>query len=216
MLLLAQDEEDKTGMTDEQVRDEALTLFLAGHETTANALTWTWHLLSQNPAAERAMHAEIDQVLGGRLPGFEDVLALPYTAAVFSEGLRLFPPAWAIGRKALEDANICGTRVPRDGIVLLSPYVTHRDPRWFPEPERFLPERWVTPDHVRPKFAYFPFGGGTRVCIGERFAQAEGVLLLATLGQRWRFSTVPGHPVEHHAQLTLRPRHGVRMRPLAR
>jgi cytochrome P450 len=216
MLLLAQDDEGEGSMSDTQVRDEVLTLFLAGHETTANALTWTWHLLSENPAAEARMLGEIDNVLDGRAPQFEDLTRLPYTGGVFSEGLRLFPPAWAIGRRALEDVDVCGTRIPKGCVVLLSPYVTHRDARWFPEPEKFRPERWLELEESRPKFAYFPFGGGARVCIGERFAAMEGVLLLAAIAQKWRFSAVAGHPIERQAQITLRPKHGIRMRPTHR
>jgi len=216
MLLLAQDEEGEGGMTDVQVRDELLTLFLAGHETTANALTWGWYLLSQNPAAVAAMQVEIDTVLGGRAPTMDDLPALRYTGAVFSEALRMFPPAWAIGRRTLEDVEICGHVVPKGRVVLLSPYVTHRDARWFPEPDTFRPERWLTEDQTRPKFAYFPFGGGARVCIGERFAWAEGVLLFATIAQNWRFDLVPGHPVERKAQITLRPKFGMKMTPVSR
>jgi cytochrome P450 len=211
MLLLAQDEEDGTGMTDEQVRDEALTLFLAGHETTANALTWAWYLLSRNPEAEAKFHAELDQALGGRLATFEDLPCLRYTGHVLAETLRLYPPAWAIGRKALADFAAGPYTVPKGSIVLCSPYVSHRDARWFPEPERFCPGRWETEDPSRPKFAYFPFGGGTRVCIGERFAWMEGVLLLATIGQSWRLRLMEGHPVDMQARITLRTRYGMRM-----
>lgn len=207
MLLLAQDE-DAGRMSDTQVRDEVLTLFLAGHETTANALTWAWYLLSQNPEAARRMHAEVDQA--GSL-SLDSLPALPYTGAVFSEALRLFPPAWAIGRRTLEDVEIGGCRVPKGCVILMSPYVTHRDPRWFPEPDSFRPERWLTPDESRPKFAYFPFGGGARVCIGERFAAAEGVLLLAAIARRWSFLLLPGHPVQRKAQITLRPKFGMKM-----
>jgi len=211
MLMLARDEEGEGGLTDVQVRDEALTLFIAGHETTAVALTWTWYLLSQNPAAQRKMHAEIDAVLGERLPSFDDVPRLPYTEHVFAESLRLYPPAWAIGRKALADFHAGPFLVPAGSIVLTSPYVTQRDARWFPEPLAFRPERWEADDESRPKFAYFPFGGGTRVCIGERFARMEGVLALATLAQRWRFQLVAGHRVETHARITMRARYGMRM-----
>lgn len=210
MLLLANDEEGEGSMSDVQVRDELLTLFLAGHETTANALTWTWFLLSQHPEAEHALHAEIDGVLAGRLPTFEDVARLPYTGHVLAEALRLYPPAWAIGRRALEDYALEDYVIPARSVLLMSTYVVHRDPRWFSEPERFRPERWAEPAE-RPKFAYFPFGGGARVCIGERFAWTEGVLLLATLAQRWRFRLEPGHPVASRAQITLRPRFGMRM-----
>lgn len=211
MLLLARDEDGQSGMTDEQVRDEALTLFLAGHETTADALTWTWYLLSQNPRAEAEFHAELDRVLGGRLPSFEDLPQLRYTESVFAEALRLYPPAWGIGRRVLEDYPVGDFVVPARSVVLMSPYAVHRDPRWFPEPHEFRPERWLAEDTARPKFGYFPFGGGARVCIGERFAWMEGALILAVLGQRWRLLLEPGHPVETHARITLRPKHGMRM-----
>jgi len=211
MLLLAQDEEGSGGMTDEQVRDEALTLFLAGHETTADALTWAWYLLSQNAAAEAAFHAELDRVLAGRLPAFEDLPQLRYTESVFAEALRLYPPAWGIGRRALENYPVGDFVIPARSVVLMSPYVVHRDPRWFPDPLAFRPERWLTDDPARLKFAYFPFGGGARVCIGERFAWMEGTLLLAVIGQRWRLRLEPGHRVETHARITLRPKYGMRM-----
>ena len=213
MLLLAQDEEDRGGMSDTQVRDEALTLFLAGHETTANALTWTWYLLSQNPEAEAKLHEELARVLNGRLPTIEDLSSLPYTSMVFAESLRLYPPAWGIGRTATVDCEVGGYRISPGAIVILSPYVMHRDPMYFSEPDRFLPERW-TPEAAerRPKFAYFPFGGGARVCIGDRFAQMEGVLLLATIAQKWRLRLVPGHPVAYRALITLRTKHGMKMR----
>jgi len=211
MLLLARDEDGQSGMTDEQVRDEALTLFLAGHETTADALTWTWYLLSQNPQAEAAFHGELDRVLSGRLPSFDDLQQLRYTEGVFAEALRLYPPAWGIGRRALEDYPVGDFVVPARSVVLMSPYAVHRDPRWFANPLDFRPERWLTEDATRPKFGYFPFGGGARVCIGERFAWMEGVLILAALGQRWRLRLEPGHRVETHARITLRPKHGMRM-----
>jgi len=213
MLLLAQDEEGSGGMTDEQVRDEALTLFLAGHETTADALTWTWYLLSQNPEAEASFHAELDRTLAGRLPAFDDLPQLRYTESVFAEALRLYPPAWGIGRRALEDYPVGECVIPARSVVLMSPYAVHRDPRWFSDSLTFRPERWLADDPARPKFAYFPFGGGARVCIGERFAWMEGTLLLAALGQRWRLRLEPGHRVETHARITLRPKHGVRMIP---
>jgi cytochrome P450 len=211
MLLLASDEEGSGGMSDVQVRDEALTLFLAGHETTANALTWAWYLLSQNPEAEATFHAELDRVLAGRLPCVEDLPQLRYTESVFAEALRLYPPAWGIGRRALEDFQVGEFLIPARSVVLMSPYVVHRDPRWFADPIVFRPERWLTEDASRPKFAYFPFGGGARVCIGERFAWMEGKLLLAAIGQRWRLRLEAGHRVETHARITLRPKHGMRM-----
>jgi cytochrome P450 len=213
MLIAAQDTEgDGTGMSDQQVRDEALTLFLAGHETTANALTWTWYLLSQHPEIEARIHAEIDSVLEGRLPTVDDLPRLTYTRKVFSESLRLYPPAWIIGRRAINAYAVRDYTLPAGTVIIMSQYVVHRDPRWYPEPDRFDPERW-TPEAqaARPKFAYFPFGGGPRLCIGEQFAWMEGVLLLATIGQQWRPRLVPGHPVELQPLITLRPKHGMRM-----
>jgi cytochrome P450 len=217
-LLLAQDEEGDGGrMTDQQVRDEALTLFIAGHETTAVALAWTWYLLSQNPACEARMHAELDAVLDGRPPQFSDLPNLQYVEKVFAESLRLYPPAWAVGRMAQRAVDILGTKIAPRSICILSPYVMHRDARWFPDPERFDPERW-TPEarEARPKFSYFPFGGGSRVCIGERFAWMEGVLALATMAQRWMLRLVPGHRVEPMPLITLRTKHGIRMTVLPR
>lgn len=211
MLLLARDE-DNARMTDQQVRDEALTLLIAGHETTANALTWTWYLLSRNPDAEARMHAEIDNVLAGQPPTYDDMQRLPYTTGVFAESLRLYPPAWAIGRRAKQDYIVGGYTIPAKSILLMSPWVVQRDPRWFPEPERFDPDRWHSGDvEKRPKFAFFPFGGGARVCIGERFAWAEGVLVLATIARRWKMRLAPGHPVATQPVITLRPKHGMRM-----
>jgi cytochrome P450 len=217
MLMLARDEDDNARMTDKQVRDEALTLLIAGHETTANALTWAWYLLSQNPEVETRLHEELDRVLGGRLPAFDDVVNLSYTTGVFAETLRLYPPAWAVGRRAKQDYPIGGYVIPAKSILLLSQWVVHRDPRWWgdagnTDPESFDPERW-RPEEVekRPKFSYFPFGGGARVCIGERFAWAEGVLVLATLAQQWKMRLVPGHRVATQALITLRPRCGMKM-----
>jgi len=195
MLLLAQDTEgDGTGMSDAQLRDEALTIFLAGHETTANALTWTWYLLV------------------GRLPTYEDLPALPYTRMVLAESMRLYPPAWAIGRRALKDFKAGDFTIPAGSVVLMSQYIMHRDPRYFPEPERFDPERW-TPEcqAERPKFSYFPFGGGARVCIGEQFAWMEGILLIAALAQQWRMRLVPDHVVDLQPLITLRPKYGMEM-----
>jgi cytochrome P450 len=211
MLLLARDE-DRNGMTDTQVRDEALTLLIAGHETTANALIWSWYLLSQNPEAEAKLHAELDEVLAGRLPQFDDAPKLAYTTGVISEALRLFPPAWAIGRRAKEEYSIGAYRIPARSILLLSPWVSHRDPRWFPDPEKFDPDRW-RPEiaETLPKFAYYPFGGGARVCIGERFAWTEAVLVLATLAQRWKMRLVSGQQIATKAVITLRPRYGMNM-----
>ena len=213
MLLLAQDEEaDGAGMTDKQVRDEALTLFLAGHETTANALTWTWYLLAQNPECERRLHQEIDSVLEGRLPRFSDLAQLRYTEMVFAEAMRLYPPAWAIGRMSKQPFELGGVKIGAKSICIVSPYVTQRDPRWFPDPERFDPDRW-SPEarESRPKFSYFPFGGGARVCIGERFAWMEGVLMIAAIAQKWKLKLAPDQKVEPLPLITLRTKYGMRM-----
>jgi cytochrome P450 len=212
MLLLAQDEGDE--MSDEQVRDEALTLFLAGHETTANALTWTWYLLSQHPDVERRLHEEIDAVLAGRAPELADVPQLRYAEMILAEALRLYPPAWAIGRMAKAEFSLGGVEIPAKSICILSPYLVQRDARWFPDPEKFDPERW-TPEakEARPKFAYFPFGGGARVCIGERFAWMEGVIVMAAIAQRWRLRLEPGQRVEPLPLITLRVKNGLRMIP---
>jgi cytochrome P450 len=213
MLLLAQDEEgDSGGMTDQQVRDEAMTLFLAGHETTANALTWTWYLLAQHPAVESQLHAELDAVLAGRVPTTEGVPQLRYTRMVLAESMRLYPPAWVIGRRVLNDYEILPYTIPANSLLLMSPYVMHRDPRYFPDASVFDPQRWTPEAQAeRPKFSYFPFGGGPRQCIGEAFAWMEGVLLLAILAQHWQLRLVPGHPVEPRPLITLRPKYGMRM-----
>jgi cytochrome P450 len=199
-------------MSDAQLRDEAMTLFLAGHETTANALTWAWYLLSQNPEAESRLHAELDEVLEGRPPTVADMPRLRYTEAVFAEAMRLYPPAWAVGRQALEDFPLGDFVVPAKAKVLMSQWVMHRDARFWPEPERFEPGRW-TPEAkaARPKFAYFPFGGGARVCIGEPFAWMEGTLLLAAIAQRWRLRLSPDARPVPQALITLRPRYGMPM-----
>ena len=212
MLLLARDEEGGGRMTDRQLRDEVITLLLAGHETTANALTWTWYLLSQNEEVDACWRDELRRVLGGRAPTFEDLPALPYTEMVLAESMRLFPPAWGMGRRALRDVTLGGFAVRKGAILALSPFIVHRDERFWPEPHRFDPGRFTAEAKAaRPRFAYFPFGAGARSCIGEPFAWMEGVLLLATIGQRWRLRLLPGHPVELQAFMTLRPRHGMRM-----
>jgi len=213
MLLLAQDEEQGgQRMTDAQVRDEAMTIFLAGHETTANALAWTWYLLSGAPAVEARLHEELDRVLGGRTPTLADLPRLTVVEQVIAESMRLYPPAWMIGRRAIDEYAVQGHVLPPRTIVLVSPYVLQRDARFFPEPERFLPERW-TPEFKQalPPFAYFPFGGGTRRCIGEAFAWMELILVTAALAQRWRLRLVPGHPVVPQPVVTLRLKHGLRM-----
>jgi cytochrome P450 len=217
MLLMAQDEEDSTGMTDQQVRDEAMTLFLAGHETTANALSWMWYLLSQSPEMEQKLHDEIDRTLDGRLPTVADIQSLPYVEKVVTETMRLYPPAWIIGRRALEDYPVDDYVLPARSIVIVSPYLIQRDARFYESPDRFLPDRW-TPDFKAslPPFAYFPFGGGARRCIAESFAWMELVLVASTLAQRWRLRLVPGHPVVPQPVVTLRMKHGLKMTVHAR
>lgn len=213
MLLGAQDEDDGSTMTDEQVRDEAITLFLAGHETTANAMTWTWYLLSQNPDKEASLHAELDAVLAGRAPDFNDTQRLKYTESVLAESMRLYPPAWAIGRLSLEEHRLGKYRLPEGSLVLLSPYITHRDRRFWQDPDRFIPERWNTQSikEAGQRYTYFPFGGGARRCIGEGFAWTEGVLLLAALAQKWRLHLVPDQKIGLSAMITLRPKYGMKM-----
>ena len=214
MLMAATDTEgDGTGMTDEQLRDECLTIFLAGHETTANALTWTWYLLSENPAAEAVMHEEVDRVLAGRTATAADLPQLPYTRMVLAESMRLYPPAYAVGRRALVPYDVGGYRLPVRTVVLASQYLMHRDPRWWSDPESFKPERWREGSgEPRHKFAYYPFGAGTRVCVGEQFAWMEGTLVLAELAKQWRFRHDPTHEVALSPVITLRPAHGMRMR----
>jgi cytochrome P450 len=211
MLILASDDADRR-MSDKQVRDEALTLFLAGHETTATALTWTFYLLSQHPDVEARVSNELATVLGDRPPGFDDLQRLAYTEMVLAESMRLYPPAWVIGRMARRHYRLYNFELSPGAICLMSPYVMHRHPQFYPDPEKFDPERF-TPEarQARPKFAYFPFGGGPRVCIGERFAWMEGVLVLATVLQNWRMQLAPGQVVEPHPQITLRTRHGVKV-----
>ena len=213
MLLMAQDEEGDGGsMTDTQLRDEAMTLFVAGHETTANALTWTWYLLSQHPEVEAKLYEEIDTTLAGRLPTAEDVARLRYTEMVFAESMRLYPPAWTMGRRVLSDYRVGQYVAPAGSIVLLSQWVTHHDPRYYAEPFKFDPDRWTTEAReARPKFAYFPFGGGPRVCIGESFAWMEGLLLIATIAQQWKMRLAPRQQVEPKPMITLRPKYGMRM-----
>ena len=213
MLLLAQDETTGQGLTDEQVRDEALTLFLAGHETTANALTWTWYLLSQNPEAEAKLHDELHDVLGGRVPTFDDIPLLRYTEAVLAESMRLFPPAWTIGRLAIEPHEFGGYRIPQGSLILASQFVMHRDARFWPDAERFIPDRWLSQSvkEATQRFVYFPFGGGVRRCIGESFAWTEGVLLLAVFAASWKLRMVPDQRVGLQPMITLRPKYGMRM-----
>ena len=210
LLLAAQ--EDGAGMTDTQVRDEAVTLFLAGHETTSNALTWTWWQLSRHPDVEARVHAELDGVLGGRPPGTGDLGSLPYLRAVLAESIRLRPPAWAMGRQAMAPHEIAGITLPAGSVVVVSPWVLHHDERWWPDAHAFSPDRWLEPDPERPRHAYLPFGGGPRMCIGEGFAWMEAGLVMAAIAQRWRFSLEPSPPVELQPVITLRPRYGMPVR----
>jgi cytochrome P450 len=206
ILLHARHESDGSGMTDQQLRDEAMTLFLAGHETTALALAWGWYLLAQHPDAVEKLQAELRQVLGGRAPTAADLPNLLYTDMIVQEVMRLYPPAYAIGRQAIRACTIGGYPVPAGGTILMSQWVVHRDPRYFDNPERFYPERWADGLAKRlPRYAYFPFGGGQRVCIGNTFALMELPLVLATIAQRFRLSLPPGPPVLPKPQLTLQP-----------
>jgi cytochrome P450 len=216
MLIHAQDE-DGTRMTTQQLRDEALTLFLAGHETTASALSWTWWLLAQNPRAEEKLHAELDTVLDGRTPTLDDLPRLGYTSQIVTESMRLYPPAWAIARLAIEDHELAGYPVPKGTGIAAVPWVVHRDPRWYDNPEQFIPERW-TGDLLRknPRFAFFPFGFGARQCIGNSFALMEANLVLATIAQWFRFRLLPEHPTIPLASITLRPRQGLHVVAQAR
>ncbi len=240
-------------MTDLQIRDEALTLFLAGHETTSNALTFTWYLLSQNPEKAEKMCDELDRVLQTgrnpsgsegaanaergmrsadsnpkseiqnpksttRLPTIDDVPNLKYTESVIAESMRLFPPAWAVGRLAIEEHEFGGFNVPKGALVLVSPYVAHRDPRFWEDPGEFIPERWNTQSvkEAGQKNIYFPFGGGIRRCIGEGFAWTEGILLLATIARKWKLRLVPEQKIGLQPLITLRPKYGMKMRLSAR
>jgi cytochrome P450 len=205
------------GMSDVQIRDEVLTIFLAGYETVANALAWTWYCLSQNPEAEACLHTELDTVLAGRLPTLADYPSLRYTEQVFAESMRLYPPAWAMGRRSTKPITLGPYRIPAGAHFFFSQYIMHRSEEYFPDPLRFDPARH-TPEAkaARPKFAYFPFGGGGRQCIGESFAWMEGVLALATLASRWRLSYLGDAPPVPQAKITLRPRDPLLMRLEAR
>lgn len=218
MLLQARSESGER-MNDRELHDEIMTLFLAGHETTANALSWSFYLLARNPDAEAALIAELRRVLSDRPPSADDLPRLPYTEMVVKESLRLYPPAWGVGRRAKKPVEVGGYLLPARTNIFILQWVTQRDARFFPDPERFQPERWRD-DPVRsgklPRFSYFPFGGGPRVCVGAGFAVMEASLLLAAISQRFHFSLVPDHPVEPLASVTLRPKHGIKVRLSAR
>jgi cytochrome P450 len=211
MLIQVQDE-DGTRMTDRQLRDEVLTFLLAGHETTALALSWTWHLLAQHSEVEQKLHSELDGVLSGRAPAFCDLPALPYTDSIIKESMRLYPPAWSLARTVISEIEVQGYRIPPGSNLVMSQWIMHRDPRYFSDPEKFNPDRWLSEATRKlPRFAYFPFGGGPRQCIGAAFAQMEAVLLLATIAQHFRLRAVPEHEVIPVPSFTLRPKHGIRM-----
>ena len=233
MLLAARDPENpgEPGMTNAQIRDEAMTIFLAGHETTANAMAWTWHLLAGHPDVEARLHDEIDRVLADEAPGsalqVHHVPKLEYTRAIVAESMRLYPPAWTMGRRAIEPHTIGGHAIAAGSLVIMSQWIVHHDPRWWPEPEAFRPGRWLNSDggpgagsrepeagnRSRPKYSYFPFGGGSRICIGESFAWTEAILLLATIAQRWKFVAQSTPTME--PRITLRP-HDLQMTPVPR
>jgi len=212
MLMDARDEDTGESMTDEQLRVEVTTFLLAGQETTSLALTWTFYLLSQHPAIRERLEAELDGVLGGREPAYEDLPNLPFTRRVIDEAMRLYPPAWGFSRQALGDDELGGYRLPRGWLAFLMPYVLHRHPAYWPDPDRFDPDRFLPERSAdRPKFAYLPFGAGPRQCIGNQFALLEAHLSVATLAQTYRLHLVPGHPVEPWPLITLRPRFGMPM-----
>lgn len=211
-LLLEARYEDGSGMSNQQLRDEAITLFLAGHETTAIALAWSWYLLSEHPDVWEQMSLEVDGVWEQELSSYERFQKLTFTRHVFAESMRLFPPVHTIGRKTLKDISLGAHHIPEGALVLMSPYAMHRDPRFWQAPEAFRPSRWEDQSATQmPKFAYFPFGGGARVCIGEHFAWMEGVLVLATLARQWRPTLLPGQQIKHQSLITLRPKHGILM-----
>ncbi|AUB35397.1 Cytochrome P450 [Nostoc flagelliforme CCNUN1] len=212
MLMEARDD-DGNGMTDKQLRDEIITLYFAGYETTANTLCWMWLLLSYHTETRAKLEAELKRILNGRYPSISDVKALTYTEAIIKETLRLYPPGWIIARVASEDVEISGYLVSKGTEVWMSSWLAHRDPRWFNNPETFIPERWLDDLENRlPKYAYFPFGGGPRVCIGKSLAQLTSILLLSTIAQRYRLEVLPNQMIEPDPGVTLRPKHGIKVR----
>src|SRR5207249_2060431 len=204
-------------MSDQQVREEAIANITTGNAVTVSGLLWTFYLLAQHPSVESRLHAELDAVLADQLPCVEDLPRLEYTRMVIAEAMRLYPPAWTIGRRVIQDYAIDGVHLPAGSLVLVSPYLLHRDPRYYAEPQRFAPERW-TPDAaaLRPQFSYIPFSAGPRSCLGEHLAWMEMLLVLATIAQRWRLQLLPGYPLQLLPLIALRPRYGMRMRAEAR
>jgi len=212
LLMAARDEETGEGLSDKELRDQALTIIGAGYETTTQALAWTWYLLARHPEIENKLHAEIEHVLGGRYPTFEDLPNLKYTLMVFQEAMRLYPPAWAIARTAIKTDEIGGYRVPANSEILLLPYITQRHPKYWERGEEFYPEHFL-PEKVaaRPRFAYFPFGGGPRQCIGNNFALMEAQLIIATVAQKYRLRLTDEQPIEPETSITLRPSRSLKM-----
>jgi len=203
-----------SGMTDRQIRDEIVTFLLAGHETTANALSWIWYLLAAHPEEEKRLENEVREVLGGKRPEVTHLPALKYAGMIFSESLRLFPPVWRLGRTAIGDDMLPGgVHIPARSEIVIHVFIAHRNPRYFPEPDRFDPERFSDEaSKNRPPFTYFPFGGGSRICIGEEFARMEALLLMAAISQRYKLHLVPGQKIKPEPLITLRPRNGILMK----
>lgn len=215
--LIGDGDDAESGLTDGEIRDEVMTLLLAGHETTANALVWTWYLLSQSPEVASKVHEEVDRVWRASTTASTSIADFPYVTRVVTESMRLYPPVWTIGRRSKEPCEIGGFAVPAGALVFMSQWTMHRDARFFADPERFMPERW-TPELAAslPKHAYFPFGGGPRHCIGESLAWLELVLIVAATARQWQLTLLPGHPVMTQPLITLRARHGMRMLPRRR
>lgn len=213
LLEAAEGPDGERTISDEEVRSETVGFLVSGHETTANALTWVWNLLSQHPTVEARVHDVVDSVLGDRLPTFDDLSALEYLKRVFWETLRLYPSAWVQARRAIVDYEIDGYLIPKGSVIYVSQWVMHHDPRFYPDPDRFDPDRWLPSEESdeRPRFAFFPFGGGPRYCIGQAFAEMEAQILMSVLGQRWQMRMVPGHVAEPVANFMLRPKGGMPM-----
>ncbi len=212
MLLLARDEDDGSGMTDKQVRDEAMTIFLAGHETTSNGMSWMWYLLAQNPEVFQKLRNEV-KGLNGKTPTLDDLVRLPYAMQIFKEALRIYPPAYILVRTATEDAVVDGYKIKKGAVVMISPYLLHRKAEFFPDPEKFDPDRFSSENEKAiPRYAYLPFGAGPRICIGNQFAMIEGHLMTATIAQKYSFELVDSDPIEIEPLITLRPKRGIKVR----